>query len=166
MGDPKEDSDASEDLRAIARPAIFSVRNAIREAGLPETMSSADAIRSLAAEVARLRSRVRVEASDVERAGVTREHFEAWLRTNGWEPLRGAGVTSDGRFVNWTRRAGRYSSLDSVSVFEASLPERIAQSISTLARHHNRPGLDILDEMAAMPVEPSNSTAAGEVDGT
>ena len=35
------------------------------------------------AEVARLRSRVRVEAEDVERAGVTWAHIDAWLSMRG-----------------------------------------------------------------------------------
>lgn len=108
------------------------------------------------AEVTRLRSRVRVEVSDVERAGVTKAHVEAWLRANGWDGDNGRrkGHTDDGVFCNWLRKPHPNSSPDAVSIFERHIPGRITQTIATLARHHGRAGLDILEEMARMEVEP------------
>jgi chorismate mutase len=81
----------------------------------------------LASEVARLRARVRVEAEDVERAGVTWAHVEECLKRSDPEidiarlrRLWGAGI------------------------------ERL---IDQIARNESVSPWAILDEMAAMPVE-------------
>jgi hypothetical protein len=74
-------------------------------------------------EVARLRARVRVEAEDVERAGVT------WERARAWRDAHGVG-----------------------SSLLCSDRESIAWYIGTQAVALQRCGLDILDEMAAMEV--------------
>jgi hypothetical protein len=83
----------------------------------------------LRAEVARLRARVRVEAEDVERAGVTWAHVEACLKRSDPEVdiarlcrLWGAGI------------------------------ERL---IDQIARNESVSTWDILDEMAAMGTEPT-----------
>lgn len=62
-----------EDNAAIAEHALTTAVEALRARA--ENAES---------EIARLRARVRVEAEDVERAGVTRVHVEAWLAANGW----------------------------------------------------------------------------------
>lgn len=77
---------------------------------------------TLEAEVARLRARVRVEAEDVERAGVT------WLHAETWKLQRGR---------TWAR--GRHVTIEFV--------------VNIMAESEGRPGLDILDEMAAMEVD-------------
>jgi hypothetical protein len=105
----------------------------------------------LEAEVARLRARVRVDADDVERAGLTRAHVEAWLRTSGWETLTHESgwlsfVSPDGPHVDVHLRDGWSS----------------AQVVNALARLTRNPGLDILDEMAAMPPATSPPAPARE----
>lgn len=108
--------------------------------------TAAEALAKQQEEIERLRARVRVEAEDVERAGITRAHVEAWLTANNWAPSKGHGsVPQEGRFSNWATKPSR----ECVSVFEDHNPARIAHAICTLARHYKRPGLDILDEMAA-----------------
>ena len=101
------------------------------------------------AEVARLRARVRVEAEDVEWAGVTRAHVEAWLCANGWSP--------SSRETGWNSHHGTSAMWRAVDRDErgVSLYERgmIPESVNTIAYHFKRPGLDILDEMAAMQLE-------------
>lgn len=98
----------------------------------------------LADEVARLRARVRVEAGDVERAGVTRAHVEAWLRANGWAPSPREGTVfgPNGRGSMWRaiERDAR-----GVELYERGM---LHESINAAAYHFQRPGLDILDEMA------------------
>lgn len=94
---------------------------------------------ALRREVVRLRARVRVEAEDVERAGVTRAQVEAWLRmsprwessTNGawhWKPANGGVFT--------TLSDGKRS-------------DELADDVHWLAKREQRSGLDILEEMAA-----------------
>jgi hypothetical protein len=77
----------------------------------------------LRAEVARFRARVRVEAEDVERVGVTREHAFAWARAHsGYVGRLGVGtVMCIVGYVN-----------------SGTWPGKCA--------------FDILDEMAAMPL--------------
>jgi hypothetical protein len=95
-----------------------------------------------AAEVTRLRARVRIEAEDLTRLGVTRAHVEAWLRVHGWARSDNGSIAC--RSV-WRRDpSGFVVVTDSIS--------ESAQIINALARVHRRPGLDILDEMAAMEV--------------
>jgi hypothetical protein len=95
----------------------------------------------LQAEVARLRARVSVEAEDVERVGLTQAHVEAWLLANGWRKTK--REYSDGT-TNWIRGDGGYS------VLACSDADVIAHVAQTAALIHERPGLTILDEMAAM----------------
>ena len=105
----------------------------------------------LAAEVARLRARVRVEAGDVQRVGVTRAHVEAWLRANGWapSPREGTAVGAHGRGVMW-RAIERDER--GVELYERGM---LPEAINTMAYHFKRAGLDILDEMAAHSPEVS-----------
>jgi hypothetical protein len=91
------------------------------------------------AEVARLRARVRVGAEDVERAGVTRKHVEAWLRAHGWTE----------RKPDVWRRDEPASAL---FIIRGDHPGQVADATHAAAWHHGRPGLDVLDEMAAMEV--------------
>jgi hypothetical protein len=99
----------------------------------------------LRAEIARLRARVRVEAEDVERAGVTWAHVTNWLSARDWAPTRGRGLAYNdgGTFCHWKSARGH------VSVFENESPGCVAAAVCTLAGLYRRPGLDILDEMAA-----------------
>jgi hypothetical protein len=88
-------------------------------------------------EVVRLRARVRVEAEDVERAGLKLALVHAWERTNGH----------------------RTSDVDRLADEHALARGRghglLAQFVRNNARVSGRPGLDILDEMAAMTLEPT-----------
>jgi hypothetical protein len=105
-------------------------------------------------EALRLRARVRVEAEDVERAGVTRLHVDAWLRANGWTPTTETGWKgfSDGTTTGTqTWRPAPYDPRG-VSVEDRERLVGTADNVRTMAYHFNRPGLDILDEMAAMEV--------------
>lgn len=92
------------------------------------------------AEVTRLRSRVRIEAEDVERAGVTRTHVESWLLANlRWEPL-------GNRRWSWKpANGGAFTSLS-----DGNHRGMLADDVHWIAQREQRPGLDILDEMAAM----------------
>jgi hypothetical protein len=91
-------------------------------------------------EVARLRARVRVEAEDVERVGVTRAKVRAWLLVHD--------LLSEPHTVQGERWAG-YGYLH-----HSDRTKDIANAIANRARQLGRPGLDILDEMAAMEVDP------------
>jgi hypothetical protein len=95
----------------------------------------------LRAEVARLRARIRVEAEDVVRARVTRAHDEAWLAANGWETL-----THEDGWLSFVAPDGPH-----VDVHLRDWSS--AQAVGALARLTRRAGLDILDEMAAVPLE-------------
>lgn len=127
-----------------------------------------DATALLAAEVRRLRARVRVEAEDVERAGVTRAHLEAWLRANQWAPTTESGWKgfSDGSTVSTqTWRPAPYNARG-VTIEEWDRAEAVVNSIRTMAYHLARPGLDILDEMAAMELgHPSTCSTCGGATG-
>jgi hypothetical protein len=108
-----------------------SIQEIARAAGWPEDVPVEDpgelveSVAQLRAEAARLRARVRVEAEDVERAGVTRAHAIAW--------------------------AGQHEGV--CNLFnDSEAPWVIASRIQIAASFYNRPGLDILDEMAAMEV--------------
>jgi hypothetical protein len=93
----------------------------------------------LQAEVTRLRARVRVEADDVERAGVTRAQVEAWLaEQNHWRQVA-TGV--------WKHSAW--------GGHQTKVPDVVdAWCVNQIAECSRRPPLDILDEMAAMPLDP------------
>jgi hypothetical protein len=92
----------------------------------------------LQAEVSRLRARVRVEAEDVERAGVTRTHIEAWLVANEWTTESMAG------WLTFVAPSGEH-----VDVWMDDWRQPLAKAIIALVRPARRCGLDILDEMAA-----------------
>jgi hypothetical protein len=101
-------------------------------------------------EVARLRARVRVDASDIERTGVSRAHVEAWLRSHGWTE-----VDTDYAWVAYADPA--CSSADvcaAVDVWRKTGYTAVERSIWNIGDHTGRPELDILDEMAAMVVAP------------
>jgi hypothetical protein len=95
----------------------------------------------LVAEIARLRARVRVEAEDVDRAGVTHERCDAYLAANGWTK------TDDGGWgpAVWERNDGRL-----LADIAFGWENYVAECIQDLAELAERPGLDILDEMAAV----------------
>jgi hypothetical protein len=134
------------EVEAALRYASHSIP-AIRDRG------PCEAIGVLSAEVARLRARVRVEAEDVGRAGVTRAHVEAWLRASGWAQ----SATEDGWHSEWGRSAiWRIAPYDprGVQVYETDDREAIVRAVRSVAHHFDKPGLDILEEMAAMAVEP------------
>lgn len=142
-----------DDMERRNAPASVCLAVLLATAGL-EHPARVEALRadllSAREEIARLRARVRVEAADVERAGVTRAHVEAWLRANGWQPSSGImAKTSEGPFTNWQIGAGRDQRW--VSVFDSAT--RIAQVIGSVADVHGRVHLDILDEMAAIEVQ-------------
>jgi len=95
------------------------------------------------AEVARLRARVRVEVEDVERAGVTRAHVEAWLHANPRWESRPNGV-----WIWKPSNGGAFTTLT-----DDKRPDELANAVQWFASREQRPGLDILDEMAAIPLE-------------
>jgi hypothetical protein len=118
----------------------------ISSAQVRPLLERADAeIAALRAEVTRLRARVQVEAEDVERAGVTRAQVEAWLGANGW---RKAERNYPDGTTHWVRGDGGYSVLACPDAHVMALTVQAAADVS------ERRGLDILDEMAAMPLEP------------
>lgn len=126
-----------------------------RNYGDDETLPSE--ARSIIDEVARLRARVRVEAEDIERVGLTGAQTEAWLLANGWR--RTGRLYSDGT-SHWAWGDG---GTDVLACDDATVME---WTLRTVVRVHARPGLDILDEMAAMPVtegdeSPIAATKAG-----
>lgn len=106
------------------------------------------------AEVARLRSRVRVEAEDVERAGVTWAHVVAWLAAKGW-------TTPKADRFGWLSSCNS-TNLDQHDLArdEGSEAERVAMAVDYLAADvFNRPGLDILGEMAAIETSKTKTSA-------
>lgn len=110
----------------------------------PESLDGIDVavyIRRQWAEIRRLRARVRVEAIDVEQAGVTRAHVEAWLQANGWSRTDCRTRSASA----WRNAALRRTVFlhDDPGLLLAAIP---ARGKSDLWR--------VLDEMAAMPVEP------------
>ena len=90
------------------------------------------------AEVARLRARVRVDAEDVERAGVTRSNVAAWLDASP------AWARDDGG-SGWEHKETGCILTIATNVAD----EYIADRIRWIAKYARRPELDILDEMAA-----------------
>lgn len=91
------------------------------------------------AEVARLRARVRVDAEDVARSGVTWRHVEAWLRGAGWtKRATASGSVFRPENDTWTK----------VLIGGIGGPARAANIIADYVK---RPSLDIIDEMASMP---------------
>jgi hypothetical protein len=130
---------------------LISNAAAVREQHSNRVERLLGCIEMLKTEVARLRSRVRVEADDVERIGVTRVQLVAWLGANGWAPSaneRGwCSALGNRQLWRCVPRDGR-----GVDVHCVGSPFAIACSVRTLASHFGRPGLDILDEMAAIEV--------------
>jgi hypothetical protein len=114
-----------------------------------EANEDARAVERLQAEVTRLRARVRVQAEDVERAGVMRDHVEAWLRANGW------GTPTPDKY-GWTS-AESETGVELVDLWRTDGSTPVAQTVCFIADDVQRPGLDILDEMAAMQVEPERA---------
>lgn len=104
------------------------------------------------AEVARLRARVQVEAEDVEQAGVTEAQVEAWLAANGWAFMRESGgerLWELGDVGVWVVHD---TGIDETErSFIAFVIGRIVNRVHGL----HKCGLDILDEMAAIPLEPT-----------
>ena len=97
------------------------------------------------AEVSRLRARVRVEASDVERVGLTLAHVDAWLQARGWSPASTFGY---GSVARWTH-PGHKRHLQCTSTTPAALATAVCCAVDRLDRR--RPGLDVLDEMRGAP---------------
>ena len=108
-------------------------------------------------EATRWRARCPVAAEDVERAEVTWAHVTAWLEANGWaRPTDGRfGLPHDagGPFVHWARRRTGWVAADVVCVYAENYAPGIARAVAAVARHHERVGHDILDEMAAIRIE-------------
>jgi hypothetical protein len=82
----------------------------------------------LRSAVVRLRARVQVTAEDVERVGATHEHALNYVSTRSIRVLSARGFKADLR--GWL----------------------LHDIVNAIASHLGRPGLDILDEMAAMEV--------------
>lgn len=103
------------------------------------------------AELARLRARVQVDRDDVTRSGVTRAHVISFLRENGWiqSPSEGSWGHEWGASELW--RPALYDGRG-VSVYAKDDQDPVADAIRTIAYHFGKCGLDILDEMAAMPL--------------
>jgi hypothetical protein len=103
----------------------------------------------LRAEVARLRARVRVEADDVERLGLTRAHVEAWLRMNPrWES------STSGAWHWKPANGGVFTTLS-----DGKRSDELADDVHWLAKREQRSGLDILEEMATTtPREPARES--------
>lgn len=103
-------------------------------------------------QVSRLRARLRVEAEDVERAGVTDAHAMRYVLAHGWTHghryRRGevdiVVMCLDGEPIAALREHGEPNNEARAS---------IAFIVGRLAKHENRSPWDILDEMAAMPPE-------------
>jgi hypothetical protein len=99
-------------------------------------------------EVCRLRARVRVEAADVEPAGVALGHVESWLRADGWR------VSSEGRRehcgtpTRWSRSGLPSGGPSWVRLFDNERPDLLAATINAIASVTKRPSLDILEEMS------------------
>jgi hypothetical protein len=122
-----------------------------------EANEDARAVERLQAEVTRLRARVRVQAEDVERVGVTPTKAEAWLESKGWAGTRTRDSARlweiSGAFV-WIQHDAKDAWYER---------EALVTAITGIASYYRRRrvpglcGLDILDEMAAMQVEPERA---------
>lgn len=106
------------------------------------------------AEVTRLRARVRVEAEDVERAGVTPTRCDAYMRAHGWDKTDdgGWGPAAWERAADLTKRPIK-ANVEILADVAFGPENYVAECIQGLAELAERPCLDILDEMAAMPLE-------------
>lgn len=98
-----------------------------------------DEAAAMRTEVARLRARVRVEAEDVERLGLTRVHVEAWLAAStDWKRIDD-GSHEPGSI--WRRKD-----------YPIVCPGwGLLMAVHTIAGDRLGGAIDILDEMAAMP---------------
>lgn len=85
------------------------------------------------AEISRLRSRAPVEASDVERLDITKNHVDAWLKTS-----------------NWFRIEGDVWALEGLSLESRDGASNIAININSLAHFDNRTAWEIFDALAEM----------------
>lgn len=103
------------------------------------------------AEVARLRARVRVEAADVERAGVTPAKRDAWMRSHGAEWRHGAGNLEG--LTRW-HLGGAYLGSTDADAVDSEKNSDTAALVRQVARTTERSPWEILDEMAAMEVSP------------
>lgn len=98
------------------------------------------------AEVTRLRARVQVGAEDLERAGVTRGHVEAWLAAApGWERI------DDG---SWPSMSSWLNRETMTSAFPSDDVDWLPNAISAVSDRDRTRAWAILEEMAAMEVEP------------
>lgn len=130
---------------------LIARQDAELEAGPPSEMELRllDATR----EVARLRARVRVEAEDVERAGVTPAKCDAYMQSQGWEKMDEGGWAP----ATWERDADLtkrpMKARDEILADIAfGWDNYVAECIDGIVAHGDRCGLDILDEMAALEV--------------
>jgi hypothetical protein len=94
------------------------------------------------AEVQRLRARVRVETSDVERVGLTLAHVDAWLQARGWEPSPTGSYSAVAR---WTHPTWGGRHILAVSATPSALADTVNRATDRVCCQ--RPSLDVLDEM-------------------
>lgn len=99
-------------------------------------------------EALRLRARVRVNKQDAAASGIAPAQAVAWASAHGW-PIRLSTPTVT--IVSNSIVSVRIPLLADAVDYHACL----ASAVRELADAEGRPGLDILDEMAAMSVEPT-----------
>jgi hypothetical protein len=139
-----------DDMERRGAPASVCLAVLLATAGYDHPLAARE-------EIARLRARVRVEAEDVERAGVTAEKVNAWLDAQT-KVVEGVSIHPWVRVktiehgihagAHWT-----HFMFDGVlDVWNNA--SSVANAIDRIARFMRRPGLDILDEMAALEVQP------------
>ncbi len=106
---------------------LVSNANAVREQHSARVDRLLGQVEALTAEVKRLRARVRVETKDVERAAVSWDQLERWVAVSGSSDI-----------------------VQSLSGRSMTLRD----AINCIAARVSRPGLDILDEIAATEPPP------------
>lgn len=102
------------------------------------------------AEAKRWRARCDVTSRDIVEAGITRAKCEAWLEADGWA----LGSHPENEYRVWEKQGcDRVNLSPDTESWPTCLATGIAVTISIRADERGRPAWDILEEMAALPMD-------------
>lgn len=165
-------ADAAERDRSILRGALVSKANDILAvavalgwdpeqpveepgelvAAIDDLVARAKRAGDAEAEATRLRARVRVTEQDADESSITPAQALAWALAHGWEKL--SDVIRHGELTEVVVGKEYADARIPLLADAIDYPSALARAIRDLGDASGTPHLDILDEMAAMPVEP------------